>query len=198
MASKVEVQSLSPFLKVSIDTLKISGYDQFLLFGDSITELGSCQCFAKDGFGFVSALQEGNIWHFVNLCLAPPTQVTSWYLVYIRRLDIVNRGLRWRAYHFCIVPGIISDLAGTTRTMRWQLCPKLSQVRIMQEFGSWCATQCIINFFSIWLLPRQYSLERTTPVSQTRRQSSTYQLTSIDLTYVRFCSLQRLKRTILA
>lgn len=60
-------------------------YDQFILFGDSITQMG---CNQELGFAFHAALQEceSQLSHQVYLC----TYETS---AFSRRLDVVNRGL---------------------------------------------------------------------------------------------------------
>ncbi|CAG8918518.1 unnamed protein product [Penicillium salamii] len=59
-------------------------YDQFILFGDSITQMG---CNQEIGFGFHAALQEGKPSSQVVFLNAYETSA------YSRRLDVVNRGL---------------------------------------------------------------------------------------------------------
>lgn len=59
-------------------------YDQFILFGDSITQMG---CNQEIGFGFHAALQEGKFSSQVVFLDAYETSA------YSRRLDVVNRGL---------------------------------------------------------------------------------------------------------
>lgn len=69
-------------------------YDQFILFGDSITQMSYNQ---EIGFGYGAQLQEG-MWMF--LCwpsLIDLTQSDWFLLVYARKLDVVNRGFSYVA-----------------------------------------------------------------------------------------------------
>lgn len=81
-------------------------YDQFLLFGDSITQQS---CSQADGFAFSPALQDGMTRPFrfphkippirvLHLCLCLPTHSDhqSPRLAFIRRLDVINRGFSVR------------------------------------------------------------------------------------------------------
>ena len=74
-------------------------YDQFILFGDSITQESGTQ---ERGFGFARALQNG--WYigcsFLFLFDADLILYSDIEQAYIRRLDIVNRGLRYAIIKF--------------------------------------------------------------------------------------------------
>lgn len=70
----------------SLQTSEDTGnpYDQFILFGDSITQMSYNQ---DIGFGFGAQLQEGGLishysWH----------NILTLYSVYARKLDVINRG----------------------------------------------------------------------------------------------------------
>lgn len=62
-------------------------YDQFILFGDSITEMSSIQ---DTGFGLHGALQDGLFPGLLHLIWD-----TECLLAYRRRLDVINRGFRY-------------------------------------------------------------------------------------------------------
>ena len=77
-------------------------YDQFLLFGDSLTERS---CSQAEGFAFAPALQDGmsKVFSFrckqafipVSfhcLCTSSVSDGPSHLLAFIRRLDVINRG----------------------------------------------------------------------------------------------------------
>lgn len=59
-------------------------YDQFILFGDSITQMSYNQ---DIGFGLGAQLQEGRLINFVQLA-----RHTDHLIVYARKLDVINRG----------------------------------------------------------------------------------------------------------
>jgi hypothetical protein len=59
-------------------------YDQFILFGDSITQMSYKQ---EIGFGFGAQLQEGRL-----TVLAQFFQHADPSSVYARKLDVINRG----------------------------------------------------------------------------------------------------------
>lgn len=64
-------------------------YDQFVLFGDSITQYS---CSQELGFGFFGALQHGKylLPYFVHI-----RKVTESLLAYIRKMDVINRGFAY-------------------------------------------------------------------------------------------------------
>jgi hypothetical protein len=59
-------------------------YDQFLLFGDSITQMS---CNQDLGFGFEPALQDGK-----SICSRTSDSLLIMSIVYCRKLDVLNRG----------------------------------------------------------------------------------------------------------
>lgn len=59
-------------------------YDQFLLFGDSITQMSSNQDL---GFGFEPALQDGK-----SIRSATDGSLLTLSKVYCRKMDVLNRG----------------------------------------------------------------------------------------------------------
>lgn len=73
-------------------------YDQFLLFGDSITEMSASQAL---GFGFHPALQDGKrgsscvpVMTYFRILLMGRFSF-FFLLAYSRRLDVVNRGFAY-------------------------------------------------------------------------------------------------------
>ena len=86
-------------------------YDQFFLFGDSITQ----DSYAQDrGFGFSAALQSA----------------------YIRRLDVVNRGLRYdNLFRHCST--LIQPTADTTLVTRCRCCQASSRLPVWPGSASW-------------------------------------------------------------
>lgn len=59
-------------------------YDQFLLFGDSITQMSSNQDL---GFGFEPALQDGQ-----SIPSGANYSLLTLFTVYCRKMDVLNRG----------------------------------------------------------------------------------------------------------
>lgn len=94
---------------VMMDSNRPTEYEQFLLFGDSITQFSNDQGL---GFGFGAALQNGSfLVRLVDLLMCTffwwqlfsydgegirghAEKFTDHFAAYVRRLDVINRGFR--------------------------------------------------------------------------------------------------------